>query len=227
MQSRGCGQRRLYTALAAVCLATFALPETAAASPFRRSPYEPGQQVTVQGVVLDAKGQPLGDLRVTLEASHSGFSVYPWGNRKREVATGSAQTTVAGEFGLQFPWNDRFNHFELVVAVPVATAQGEDQHELWRSDITRRVQQGSPVAVPVELADTVFLETLRQFLGTLRTDEERRTYRQVGRPDRVDQTTYPDRLETAWWYFRAGKVYRFRDGRLETVDEFAPVQPVS
>jgi hypothetical protein len=227
VQSRRCGQRRLYTALAAVCLASFVPPDPAAASPFRRSPYEPGQQVTVQGVVRDAKGQPLGDLRVTLEASHTGFTVYPWGSRKREVATGSAQTTVAGDFGLQFPWNGRFNHFELVVAVPVATAQGEDQHELWRDDITRRVLQGSPVAVPVELADTAFLETLRQFLGSLRTDEERRTYRQVGRPDRVDQVSYPDRLETAWWYFRAGKVYRFRDGRLDTVEEFSPVQPVS
>ncbi|HET9765960.1 MAG TPA: hypothetical protein VFS60_03880 [Thermoanaerobaculia bacterium] len=227
MQSRGCGQRRLYTALAAVCLASFVLPEPAAASLFRRSPYEAGQQVTVQGVVRDAKGQPLGDLRVTLEASRTGFSLYPWGNHKREVATGSAHTTAAGEFGLQFPWNGHFTHFELVVAVPVATAQGEDQHELWRDDITRRVQQGSPVAVPVELADTAFLETLRQFLGSLRTDEERNTYRQVGRPDRVDNTSYPDRLETAWWYFRAGKVYRFRDGRLEKVEEFSPVQPVS
>jgi hypothetical protein len=227
VQPRGCGQRRLYTAFAAVCLATFALAEPADASLFRRSRYDTGQQVTVQGVVRDAKGQPLSDLRVTLEASRSAFAVYPWGNHKREVATGSALTTAAGEFGLQFPWNRRFDHFELVVAVPVATAQGEDQHELWRSDITRRVLQGSPVAVPVELADTAFLQTLRQFLGSLRTDEERRTYRQVGRPDRVDRTSFPDRLETAWWYFRAGKVYRFRDGRLEKVEEFSPVQPVS
>ena len=160
-------------------------------------------------------------------ASRVGFSVYPWGSRKRQVATGSAQTTAQGEFGLQFPWNRRFNHFELVVTVPVATPQGEDQQELWRDDITRRVLQGSPVAVPVALADTAFLDTLRQFLGSLRTDEERRTYRQVGKPDRVDRTTYPDHLETAWWYFRAGKVYRFRDGRLEKVEAFSPVEPLS
>jgi len=225
VQSRGSGQRRLYTALAAVCLASFVPPDPAAASPFRRSPYEPGQQVTVQGVVRDAKGRPLGDLRVTLEASHTGFTVYPWGSRKREVATGSAQTTVAGDFGLQFPWNGRFNRFELVVAVPVQTAQGEDMHVLWRDDITRRVLQGSPVAVPVAVEDTAFLDTLRQFLASLGSEDERRTYQQAGKPDRVDRTTYPDRLETAWWYFRAGKVYRFRDGRLEQADTFAPVEP--
>jgi len=224
--SRGSGQRRLYTALAAVCFAVLALPASAI-PPFNRSPYDPGQAVTVQGVVSDAKGSPISDLRVTLEASRTGFAVYPWGSRKREVATGSATTNARGEFGLQFPWNRRFNHFELVVAVPVATAQGEGMRELWRDDITRRVRQGSPVAVPVALQDTAFLDTLRQFLGTLRTDEERRTYRQVGPPDRVDRTAQGDHLETAWWYFRAGKVYRFRDGRLDKVEAFPPVQPVS
>ena len=226
MLTRGSGQRRLHTALAAVCLAALALPAQAI-PPFNRSPYDPGQAVTVQGVVSDARGRPLPDLRVTLEASRSGFSIYPIGKRKREVATGSALTTAQGEYGLQFPWNRRFNHFELIVAVPVATAQGEDLHELYRSDITRRVRQGSPVAVPVALQDTAFLDTLRQFLGSLRTDEERRTYHQVGRPDRVDRTTQGDRVETAWWYFRTGKVYRFRDGRLEKVEDFSPVQPVS
>jgi hypothetical protein len=206
---------------------TLAVATRADAALFRRSVYALGQQVRVQGVVTDGKGRPLPELRVTLEASRTGYSVYPLGRAKREVATGSAQTTVTGEYGLQFPWNPRFNHFELVVAVPVATPQGEDQHELFRGDITRRVRQGSPVAVPIALQDTAFLDTLRQFLGSLRTEEERRTYHQVGRPDRVDRSTQGDHFKTAWWYFRTGKVYRFRDGRLEKVEDFAPVQPVS
>lgn len=222
--------QRVRPAFSTACLLTLltlVLTSRADAALFRRSVYAPGQQVRVQGVVTDTKGNPLPDLRVTLEAARTGYSVYPLGKHKREVATGSAQTTVTGEYGLQFPWNSRFNHFELVVAVPVATPQGEDLHELFRSDITRRVRQGSPVAVPIALADTAFLDTLRQFLGSLRTDEERRTYHQVGRPDRVDRTQQGERVETAWWYFRTGKVYRFRDGRLEKVEDFAPVQPVS
>jgi hypothetical protein len=221
-----CDERRLYTALAVASAALFVLPGCAANAAFGRSPYDAGQQVTVQGVVRDGTGRPLPDLRVTLEASRTGFAVYPWGTQKREVATGSAQTTAGGEFGLQFPWNRRFNHFELLVTVPVATPQGEDQHVLWRNDITRRVLQGSPVAVPVALEDTKFLDTLRQFLASLRSDEERRAYRETGKPDRVDSTRVGDRLETAWWYFRAGRVYRFRDGRLEEVETFAPVEPL-
>ncbi len=213
-------------ALSALSLALLLLPGCAAHAFFRSSPYDTGQPVMVQGAVSDAKGRPLPDLKVTLEASRQRFAIYPWGLHKREVATGSAQTTPQGEFGLQFPWNRRFNHFELVVAVPVATAKGNDLQELWRSDITRRVLQGSPVAVPVTLQDTTFLDTLRDFLRSLGTDEERRTYHQTGKPDRVDRTSYPDHLETAWWYFRLGKVYRFRDGHLEKVEAFAPVEPL-
>jgi len=213
--------------VASLAVAVFVLPGCAANAAFGRSPYDAGQKVTVQGVVSDGHGRALPDLRVTLEASRTGLSVYPLGTRKHEVATGSAQTSAQGEFGLQFPWNRRFNHFELVVAVPVATPRGEDLRELWRSDFTRRVQQGSPVAVPVSLQDTTFLDTLRTFFASLKTDEERRTYREAGRPDRVDRTNFPDHLETAWWYFRAGKVYRFRDGRLDKVETFAPVEPVS
>lgn len=225
MRSSTSGPRRLPAALAALPLLILVLPVEAGAA-LRGGPYASGDPVRVQGVIRDSKGRPQADLRVTLEASRVGFAVYPWGRHKREVATGSAQSTATGEFGLQFPWNRRFNRFELVVAVPVATAQGEELQELWRNDITRRVLQGSPVAVPVTLEDTKFLDTLREFLGSLRTDEERRAYRQTGKPDRVDRVTFPDHLETAWWYFRAGKVYRFRDGRLEKVEEFAPVQPL-
>jgi hypothetical protein len=217
---------RLLPALTLVSIGLLPLAGSPAEAAFGSSPYDPGQTVTVQGVVSDAKGRRLPDLRVTLEASRVGFAVYPFGTHKREVATGSSLTTPQGEFGLQFPWNKRFNHFELVVAVPVATPQGEDLQELWRNDITRRVLHGSPVAVPISIADTAFLDTLREFVGSLRTDEERRAYRQTGKPDRVDRTSYPDHLETAWWYFRAGKVFRFRDGHLEKVEEFAPVVPL-
>jgi hypothetical protein len=225
VQPRSSRRRRLHAALAASPLALFAL--AGAAVQAARAPYDTGQAVTIQGVVSDAKGRPLPDLKVTLEASRVGFAVYPWGNRKREVATGSAQTNPRGEYGLQFPWNRRFNRFELVVAVPVAAPQGEELQELWRSDVTRRVLQGSPVAVPVTLEDTRFLDTLRQFLGSLTTDEERRAYRQAGKPDRVDRVLIGGEQMTTWWYFRAGKAFRFRGGHLEKVEEFPPVQPLS
>jgi hypothetical protein len=215
-------------ALVVLCAAVLALPACASGHLLgaASSPYSSGQAVTVQGTVADGGGRPLPDLKVTLEASRLGFSVYPWGTHKREVVTGSAQTSPRGDYGLEFPWNDLYNHFELVVAIPVATPQGDDLQELSRQDITRRVLQGSPVAIPVTLTDTAFLDTLRQFLASLKTAEEQKAYHQAGKPDRVDRTSYPDHVETAWWYFTQGKVYRFRDGHLESVDSFAPVQPV-
>jgi hypothetical protein len=191
-----------------------------------RFPYESGQTVVVQGVVSDRAGQRLDDLDVVLEASRLGVGVYPPGQRKREIVTGSTKTDTDGEYALELDWNRRFNHFELVVGVPVATPQGEVMQELARVDITRRMGQGSPVAVPVTLEDTSFLSTLREFLGALRTADEQRVYRETGKPDRVDRIRYPDRQEAAWWYFRLGKVYRFRDGSLERVEDFTPVTPL-
>jgi len=188
--------------------------------------YSEGQPVVVQGIVTDKGGRAIRDVHVELEASRLGFSVYPFGERKRDVVTGTTTSDARGGYALQFPWSPRYNHFELVVSIPVATPQGEDRQELARMDISRRVEQGSPVAVPVTLADTTFLDTMREFLSSLKTDEEQKTYHDAGKPDRVDRTTFPDHVETAWWYFEQGKVYRFRDGHLEKVDDFAPVKPV-
>ena len=191
-----------------------------------RFPYESGQAVAIQGVVSDADGRPLDDVQVILEASRMGVGVYPPGQRKREIVTGKTQTDAAGQYGLELDWNGRFNHFELVVGVPVASPEGETFQELWRQDITSRLRHGSPVAVPVTLQDTSFLTTLRTFLASLDTTDEHRTYRETGKPDRVDQVNYPDRAESAWWYFRLGKVYRFRDGSLDRVEDFEPVTPL-
>jgi len=188
--------------------------------------YVEGEPVLVQGTVSDKAGQAIHDVQVELEASRLGFSVYPWGDTKRDVVTGTATTDQQGGYGLQFAWSRLYNHFELVVSIPVTTEHGEDRQELRRMDISRRMGHGSPVAVPVTLEDTAFLDTLREFLASLRTSEEQTTYRQAGKPDRVDRTTFPDHVDTAWWYFEQGKVYRFRDGHLQTVDSFDPVRPV-
>jgi hypothetical protein len=82
------------------------------------------------------------------------------------------------------------------------------------------------VAVPVSLQDTTFLTNLRTFLAAADTADEQRVYRQTGKPDRVDSMKHPDREESAWWYFALGKVYRFRDGRLDRVEDFPPVKPL-
>ena len=187
-------------------------------------PYAEGERVVVQGVVADAAGSPLRDLDVVLEASNTGVGFYPPGKRQRELVKGGTLTDGSGTYALELSWNDRFDHFELVVGTPVATPPGETLQELARTDITRRVMQGSPVAVPVTIENTTFLTSLRAFLASLRTADEQRVYRETGKPDRVDDVKFPDRAEAAWWYFELGKVYRFNDGRLVKVEDFPPVE---
>jgi hypothetical protein len=46
----------------------------------------------------------------------------------------------------------------------------------------------------------------------------------MGKPDRIRNVQYPRHLESSWWYFESGRVYRFRDGRLEQVVPFDPVR---
>jgi hypothetical protein len=217
---------RLSAVAIAAGLAGSACAGTARPRLGERFPYESGERVVVQGVVADGTGAPLADLDVVLEASNAGLGIYPPGRRKRQVTTGGTRTDARGAYALELTWNGRFDHFELVVGTPVATPPGETLQELSRVDITRRVRQGSPVAVPVTLQDTTFLSNLRAFLASLQTADEQRVYRETGKPDRVDDVRFPDREETAWWYFRLGKVFRFNDGRLEKVEDFPPVEPL-
>ncbi len=190
-----------------------------------RAPYETGEKVRVTGVVTDAAGEPLEDLEIVLEASRFGFHVGPFGKSPREVARGSTRTNERGEFSLQWNWNPRFQRYELIVTVPTRGPSGPELHTLSRTDITRRVVQGSPVAITVVIEDTEFLETQRSFLAALDSPDEKRVYERMGKPDRVDRLELPGRVERSWWYFTAGRVYRFADGRLTGSESFDPVRP--
>jgi hypothetical protein len=155
-----------------------------------------------------------------------GVGVYPPGQRKREIVTGQTRTNDGGEFGLELGWNRRFNHFELVVGVPVRKARQEQLVELAREDVTSRLQAGSPMvaSMVVQKQNAEFVVKLRELLATIRSDDERRVYDEMGKPDKVERVQYPGRTEVSWWYFEAGRVYRFKDGRLEQVVPFEPVK---
>ncbi len=190
-----------------------------------RSPYAQGDEVLFTGVVTNSEGLPLPSLQVTLEASRAAFNIRRLG-RVRENATKLATITDEhGEFSLPWRWDDYYNRFDLIVAVSVRSSEGEQLVELQRIDLSRRTNQGSPVVSAIQLADTELVESRRQFLAALDSDDERKVYEQAGQPERMDTVTFPSYEEVTWWYFRHGRAYRFHDGTLRQVIPFAPVEP--
>jgi hypothetical protein len=204
----------------ALALLAAAAPAGAAASPYRE-----GQTVVVTGVVTDGQGMPLPKLTVELEAARSVFNVRSLQRVKRDArVVASATTNERGEYSLEWPWSDYHDSFEVRAGVQVRKGEAETTWVLSQVDVTRRMGQGSPVVVAVEIADTRFLSSLRNFLASVDTEDERRVYRALGKPDQVDTMKSPAHTEVTWWYFESGKAYRFRDGRLVQVEPFDPVQ---
>lgn len=212
--------RRLLLAPLPLWLMLFLVSPT----PAHAARYEQGERVQVTGIVADRNGQPLEGIRVSLVASRSYFSVRHF--RKTEaddVRRVSTVTNAKGEYTVEWPWDSYFNRFELVSGVMVRKGKEDRVEELAREDVTRRLLNGSPVVVSPVIENTKFLDSLRQFLAMVRSADERRTYDEMGRPDKVQRLEYPDHVEDSWWYFESGRVYRFRDGRLEQVVPFTPV----
>jgi hypothetical protein len=198
-----------------------------AASPVAAARFAQGERVQITGAVSDPQGRPLSDVRVSLEVTRTYFSVRQLRRTQtEEVRRVTAVTDASGQFNLVWPWDSYFNHFELVVGVPVRKARQEQIVELAREDVTSRLQAGSPMvaSMVVQRQNAEFVTKLRELLATIRSDDERRVYDEMGKPDKVERVQYPGRTEVSWWYFEAGRVYRFKDGRLEQVVPFEPVK---
>ncbi len=195
-------------------------------APAAAARYAQGERVQITGIVADAQGQPLPEVRVTFEATRTYFSMRQLRRTSdQEVRRVSATTSAAGEYTLVWPWDSYFNHFELVAGVPVRIKAGAERlEELARQDVTRRVTAGSPAVVAVTVENRKFLDAFRQFLTSIQTEDQRKVYQEMGKPDRIRNVQYPGYLESSWWYFESGRVYRFRDGRLEQVVPFDPVR---
>ncbi len=195
-----------------------------AASATAAARYDQGQRIQVTGVVADSQGQPVNSVRVVLEVSRTYFSMRELRRTAdKDIRRVSATTDARGNYTVEWPWDSYFNHFELVAGVPVRTRAGETVQELARQDVTRRVDAGSPAVVAVTIENRQLLDNLRQFLASIQTDDQRKVYQELGKPDRIRNVQYPGHLESSWWYFESGRVYRFRDGRLEQITPFDPV----
>lgn len=205
-------QRLSVAALALVVLLVSAPPAEA-----RRVAGEP---VEIRGIVTDAGGQPLDDVRVVLEASRTVFSLREFRPVARDTVRVTAVTDESGSYALRWPWDSFYNHFELVAGVPVRTSSGEELQVLERKEITRRLGRDGQVTVPIVVEHASFIHNLRRFLATVDSADEERVHREQGRPDRIEISGAGE----SWWYFDRGRRYDFRDGVLTEVKTFDPVR---
>ena len=81
------------------------------------------------------------------------------------------------------------------------------------------------LTVDVAVADTGFLVRYRNFVAGLDSEDERQVYAQMGIPAKIDRITLATHEEVTWWYFEAGKAYRFKGGALAESFRFEPVAP--
>jgi Carboxypeptidase regulatory-like domain len=207
------------------CAAVLAvLPAVAGALNAARADFTEGQPVQITGTVTDAHGAPLADLTITLEASRNGLD-WRWLKRvQRELTSFSTTSNARGEFSLSFPWSAYYNRYDLLAGVPVRRAGGERVEVLARSNISSRIGHGSPIVATLAVQDTRFLNSLREFLAAISGDEQRQVYETMGKPDAVERVVAGARVDATWWYYEAGKCYRFENDRLEKVETFDPIR---
>jgi hypothetical protein len=208
-------RRALLPALAAAFL--LAWPASAAG---RRE----GETVQITGRVSDARGEPVGGLEVALEATRTRFDLRTLRRTTIDARRAAATADERGDFTIDWSWADGFDRFDLVAGMRVRKAGGERFVELARTDLSRRMGQGSPVVATLEVADTRPLVALREFLAALTSADERGTYHELGQPDHVDVVQGQGWTESTWWYFEAGRACRFRDGRRLEVRTFDPIR---
>jgi hypothetical protein len=201
-----------------------------AAAPAAAAHYSQGEHLQFIGVVADAQGRPLADVRVVLEVSRSYFKLRELRRSEKDARRVAGTTDAKGEYAIDWPWDGYYNHFKLAAGVPMRKGREETLHVLDEIDVTDRVQAGTPIVSTLEVKDRGFVDRYREFMASIRSADERQVFNDMGTPDDVKRINYAggataaDAVEVSWWYFSAGKVYRFRNGRLEQVSEFEPVK---
>ena len=205
----------------------FILAAFGGASPAHAAHYQNGDKIQLTGLVTDNAGKPVADVQVVLEAARSYISLRELRRAEKDVRKISAVTNARGEYSIEWPWDNYYNRFELVAGVRIRRGKEESLEVLERDDLTERVLAGSPVVSAIVIHNRAFVDRLRDFVASVQSADEHRVYEEMGTPDdvkRVNYTGRPQEDEVSWWFFDAGKVYRFRGGKLESVDRFDPVQ---
>ena len=187
--------------------------------------YEDGELIEIAGTVSDGQGVPIPDIGVRFRAARRAFTVSKFGRATKDTVQMDTKTDPHGQFSFEWRWLDYYNRFEVQTGVPSRSAAGESFEVLGFLDLDDRIEKGSPVVASLTVEDSRYLNTLRDFLESVDSDDEKRIYNEMGNPDRVQKIEHSDFDEISWWYFRSGKAYRFREGELDQVVHFEPVTP--
>ena len=219
--SRSAKGSLLAAGLAALCFATVAT------SPLEAAPKR-GEIVPISGTVMDAEGRPIPGITVLLEASRVRFSLRKLKNQKEAPLRRPVVVDSEGRFRFDWSWDSHHNTFELAAGFEARYGDRLDFEILLRQEITALVVAGGgEMNLVIEKAD--YARWLGRYLEGDVPADEARLFREQGRPDKlvVEETEPGEAAVSAWWYFADGKVYRFRDGRLDETVDFEPIKPPS
>lgn len=202
-----------------VCGLALAAAGAAGLAPAPAFALSTGDPVKISGKATDTGGRPLAGLRIVLEASRK--SLRRGENEVRRVA---ASTDADGSYTITWPWDPYFNRFEIQAGAAIRRGKEEKFEVFERRSLSARELEAGAVTVPVIIREGERLAKLRSFEAQVKTDDERRVYAELGQPEEVRIVEYPDRRESTWWYFEAGRAYRFESGRLVQVIPFDPIR---
>ena len=153
-----------FRVLLGLVLLVGALATTSTPASARRAPYVRDEIVQITGVVTDLTAEPVAGRRGRAQGLPAVLRLpaFPQAQPGRARDPGRSPAPTA-RFQLEWPWDKGFNRFELAFGITVTQPGGEYFHVLHREDLSRRIRLGSPVISTVQLEDTSFLESYREF----------------------------------------------------------------
>ncbi len=227
-QPEGAGSARGGRLLgAAALLVAVLLPAPQAEARNRFFPgraYPDGEIILVTGLVTDSHGTPLADVDVALEGTRRELQARKLRFARVNPVRAATRTNEHGEYTIRWRWHHYYNRFRVLAGINDRGPGGvEALVELAEVDLSNRILQGSPAVANVTIVDRTFIDRYRDFIAALDSPDEKQTYEQMGRPNKVETLRFPDREEVSWWYWNQGKTYRFVDGRIDHVVDFDPI----
>ena len=207
--------------LLAALLLALCLPLPAAAG----YPYEQGALVELTGVVTDGSGAPLKDIHVIFEAQRNKINYLKLRREQKDSYRIATRTDQNGEYTIRWQWNEYYNAFDLLVAVPTKRAGEAGFRTLSTTTIDDKLKGGgTPVITPLLVPDATYFYTYKRFLSIIDSPEEKRIFELRGQPEKLDLTRTGSGEDSTWWYFTQGRAYRFHNGEIVEQTEFDAVQ---